>query len=90
MKCTNPNCDFCKAALETYGVTSGNEGGGKVQLGWAHPYYPISYGTQLQAPIAQQVAELESLGKTPKESEVKKGTWLLTEPKSNKWMEWVF
>ena len=89
MKCTNPNCDFCKAALKTYNVPSGNGGGGKSQQGWAHPFYPIFYGTQIGA-LAPQVEELKGLGQNPTQAEIELGRWGLSAPKGQQWTEWKF
>jgi len=84
MLCTNDNCDFCSAALVTYGVPSGNPGGGKSQQGWSHPFYPLRYGTQISqvVTVQKQAQELARLSADPKESDVKIGSWGVTAPRT--------
>ncbi|GII05687.1 hypothetical protein [Planobispora takensis] len=60
IKCTSPNCKFCKATLKAYGVNNANADGpdGKSQIGWRHPFLQVSYGTALASREADQLAEL--------------------------------
>jgi hypothetical protein len=88
MKCTNPNCDFCAAALKTYNVPSGNSGGGKSQQGWTHPFYPIFYGTQIGG-VKAQVTELKGLGQDPEKKQIKLGTWGVSLPSGGKYTQWI-
>jgi hypothetical protein len=61
IKCVAPNCALCKATLKYFEVESGNEvGAGRSQMGWRHPFLPVSFGTQVGS---QNLGELEKYNK---------------------------
>ncbi|MBT2226105.1 hypothetical protein [Nonomuraea sp. NEAU-A123] len=59
IKCTSPNCAYCKATIAAYGITNGNaKGKGKSQIGWCHPYLQVNYGTARGTDVDAQLEEL--------------------------------
>ncbi|MFF5209690.1 hypothetical protein [Streptosporangium sp. NPDC000396] len=66
IRCTAPNCKFCKETLQAYKVNNGNAGplDGKSQVGWRHPFLRISFGTQLPGTPDQQLDELKEIHRT--------------------------
>ena len=72
--CSGPHCAFCSTMMETCGVSLGNKGGDAKQMGWTHPFVPLSYGQQ-QGAVAEQLTELRKLPKEPREEEIQFGAW---------------
>ena len=90
MLCTGPHCPYCADTMEAYGVEKGNGVGGEGQQGWAHPFYKVSYGTQVSGKESSKRAELKKLhdGKL-KEHEIVIGAKGISAPRGAS-IEWVF
>lgn len=65
IKCTSPNCKFCKATLLAYDIKNANAEGpdGKTQTGWRHPFLRVNYGNVLSSSESEQLAELKKINK---------------------------
>ena len=91
MLCVAPNCDFCAKMLSDAGVPSAAYQGSDPtsQQGWTHPRKKVGYGTQLVAPLKEQLKELGELNNGDiDEDDITKGQKLGVAPKgkSEKWM----
>ena len=91
MICVAPNCDFCARMLKDAGVTSACHQGSDPtsQQGWMHPRKKVAYGTQLPAPLGEQLAELKDVNSgTVKEGDIEKGQKQGVSPQgqSEKWL----
>ncbi|MEU4231922.1 hypothetical protein AB0F17_47150 [Nonomuraea sp. NPDC026600] len=81
IKCTSPNCAYCKTTIEAYDITNGNdesEGEGKSQIGWCHPYLRVSYGTAHgnapgQLEELKKVSDMDASGEPVDDRLFKKG-----------------
>ncbi|MEU7863798.1 hypothetical protein [Nonomuraea sp. NPDC049141] len=60
IKCTSPNCAYCKKTIAAYKIDNGNPKNevGKSQIGWCHPYLPVNYGTAVGNDVKAQLKEL--------------------------------
>jgi GNAT superfamily N-acetyltransferase len=91
MICVAPNCDFCAQMLSDAGVPSAHHQGTNPtsQQGWTHPRKKVAYGTQLTAPLKEQLAELKALNSgRVGEDDVTKGSKQGVAPQgqSEKWL----
>jgi len=60
-KCTSKSCVYCAETLRHYRVTNSSPvGEAATQVGWAHPFKPIAFGSQMGGDKAAQVAELRA------------------------------
>jgi hypothetical protein len=76
--------------MDAYKVAKGNNTGGEGQQGWAHPFYKVSYGTQVNGTESAKLAELKKLNdKTLKEGDVTVGSKGQSSPQG-KFVEWLF
>jgi len=73
--CTGPHCAFCSAVMKTNSIELGNDIGDANQMGWTHPFVPLSYGQQLPSPTKDQLAELQKLPKIPLQQSIVLGHW---------------
>ena len=90
MLCTGPHCPYCADTMDAYGVEKGNVVGGPGQQGWAHPFFKVSYGTQLSGTESAKRAELKKLNDgTLKEAAVAIGQKGISAPRGAR-TEWVF
>ncbi|MEU8151888.1 hypothetical protein [Nonomuraea sp. NPDC048901] len=92
IRCTSPNCGFCKDALEAYGLGEVNANAkskieGASQVGWCDPFMPVAYGTAAKkSTLAQQRAELKKIikmkadGRSVTARDIKEGMYLSTRP----------
>ena len=89
MLCTGPHCPYCAGTMDAYGVEKGNAVGGPGQQGWAHPFYKVSYGTQVNGEEADKLAELKKLNEGKiKEAAVVLGHKGLSAPRGAR-TQWV-
>lgn len=87
--CTGPHCAFCACMMRKAGIRLGAAGGGVDQEGWAHPFVPVSFGSQ-SGDTRSQLRALDSWRLVPSEDEVTRAgqEWRFSHPrgKSTRWL----
>ena len=89
MGCTGPNCPYCAAMLSHEGVPSANEIATRQQIGWAHPWENLFWGSSVNnQKVNVQVADLKRYLQAPKEYKpiYAKATIQESAGRSTKWL----
>jgi hypothetical protein len=87
--CSGPHCGFCSAVMSKDNVALGAAQGNDEQQGWAHPFVPLSYGSQFSNDTEGQLTELKGLPLLPGQHQIQKGGWMTTSPTPGKRTLWL-